>query len=170
MAEPSIPTKRCTVCKEMKPLSEFYTDSRRADGCRSDCKDCTNASGRKRREDKPEYYRDYHRNYARQWREDNRDHFNRLSSEGNRRRHGERYRQMFNAQNGLCAICQAKLGSRRRVHLDHDHATGKRRGLLCVRCNQLLGNANDDPCSLRQAIAYLLQHGVKDLVSFPNTL
>lgn len=61
-------------------------------------------------------------------------------------------------QNGCCAICgidhAARVGSGR-LSIDHDHATGKVRGLLCHRCNSLLGHAKDKVETLRKAIAYL---------------
>lgn len=62
-------------------------------------------------------------------------------------------------QNGGCAICGTKPdGSnqqRNRLDIDHNHETGKVRGLLCNNCNQALGRLNDDPNLLRLAAAYL---------------
>ncbi len=61
----------------------------------------------------------------------------------------ERYQQMVAAQSGRCAICN----QRRRLHVDHDHRTGKVRALLCNRCNSALAALEDD---LRPAMeAYL---------------
>jgi len=67
---------------------------------------------------------------------------------------------MFLSQNGVCAICSGgetvkTRGTLRRLAVDHDHETGKVRGLLCNRCNNGLGNFRDDPDLLREAIAYL---------------
>ena len=44
------------------------------------------------------------------------------------------YQNLLRKQNGNCAICGGKNKSRR-LHVDHDHKTGKVRGLLCLRCN-----------------------------------
>jgi hypothetical protein len=62
-------------------------------------------------------------------------------------------------QGNKCAICKqpAKLRGRA-LHQDHSHATGKHRGLLCGRCNHLLGFANDSVDVLKEAIAYLEGH------------
>lgn len=64
-----------------------------------------------------------------------------------------KYGQMFTNQNGLCAICNGKCN--RRLAVDHDHKTGKVRGLLCIRCNFLLGYAKDNEEILENAILYL---------------
>ena len=58
-------------------------------------------------------------------------------------------------QGGLCAICQTKAA----VHVDHDHATGAVRGVLCFTCNVALGQLNDDVDLFRKAIEYLEGHG-----------
>lgn len=52
---------------------------------------------------------------------------------------------------GKCAVCKRE----RRVVVDHDHATGVLRGMLCDRCNQGLGFFADDPSLLRSAANYL---------------
>lgn len=52
------------------------------------------------------------------------------------------YNTMFEAQNGVCKICGTppdSNGKIKRLHIDHDHKTGKVRGLLCVTCNTGLG-------------------------------
>jgi hypothetical protein len=61
---------------------------------------------------------------------------------------------MLNAQGGLCAICGNGNGDRQ-LSIDHNHATGAIRGLLCDRCNPMLGYARDDVAVLQAAIAYL---------------
>lgn len=52
-----------------------------------------------------------------------------------------------------CAICQSK--PRARLHIDHNHKTGKYRGLLCDNCNLGLGHFKDSPTLLALAIEYL---------------
>ena len=49
----------------------------------------------------------------------------------------EQYEQMLNFQNGLCNIC-LNPPQKNKLAIDHDHATGVIRGLLCSRCNQHL--------------------------------
>lgn len=58
------------------------------------------------------------------------------------RRHGitqAQYDEMLERQGGKCALCDFVPAGGRRLCIDHDHATGRRRGLLCGRCNTLLG-------------------------------
>ncbi len=43
------------------------------------------------------------------------------------------------------------------MHLDHDHEHGHIRGLLCIRCNQGLGQFREDPSRLLRAVVYLRQ-------------
>lgn len=60
-------------------------------------------------------------------------------------------------QGGLCAIsaCGAQLGSK--FDVDHDHHTGKVRGLLCHRCNLRIGGL-DDPEYRQSALGYIEKH------------
>jgi hypothetical protein len=55
------------------------------------------------------------------------------------------YEQLYGAQNGVCAICRRATGKTRALSVDHDHATGFVRGLLCSPCNKILGHLRDDP-------------------------
>lgn len=67
------------------------------------------------------------------------------------------YDEMFEKQAGSCAVCNdAPTG--KRLHVDHDHATGKIRALLCPRCNLALGCTGDDPGKLRALAEYLEKH------------
>ena len=63
------------------------------------------------------------------------------------------FNQMLIAQGSRCMICGK--GFIKTPHIDHDHSTGKIRGLLCNRCNWLLGNAGDSVTVLNNAILYL---------------
>lgn len=67
------------------------------------------------------------------------------------------YDAMLAAQGGVCAVCRRDDRDRlnRRLHVDHDHATGRVRGLLCARCNNAIGHAGEDPERLRALALYL---------------
>jgi hypothetical protein len=71
------------------------------------------------------------------------------------KRHGltvEEYEIMAERQNYCCAICGREP---KKLHIDHDHETGKVRGLLCRHCNCLIGFAKDNGLILERAIKYL---------------
>src|SRR5579859_1543421 len=59
----------------------------------------------------------------------------------------EQYDVVLEKQNGGCGICGRKppFGRFSRLCVDHDHATGKFRGLLCLHCNSFLGRIRDNP-------------------------
>jgi hypothetical protein len=71
------------------------------------------------------------------------------------------YEDMVEAQNNKCAICSARGEEERngKLVVDHCHASGKIRGLLCNKCNLLLGHADDTIERLERAILYLSQRG-----------
>ena len=71
----------------------------------------------------------------------------------------EIYEKMYSTQNVCCAIC----GEHREMHtsnlaVDHNHDTNEIRGLLCKRCNLLLGSVKDDVQILKNAITYLIKN------------
>ena len=76
----------------------------------------------------------------------------------------EQFVAMVETQQGRCLICASvpkalsatgvmRLGSA--LNVDHEHSTGKVRGLLCRRCNQVIGLMEDNPELLKAAIVYL---------------
>jgi hypothetical protein len=78
----------------------------------------------------------------------------------------EDYNLIKKSQGGVCAICEGVSDTRRRgtvdgknvemsLAVDHNHKTGKVRGLLCTGCNTSLGKFKDNPALLRKAIQYL---------------
>lgn len=72
----------------------------------------------------------------------------------------EQYRQMHDAQAGLCAICNkpqppSKAGRPRQLCVDHDHASGRVRRLLCITCNIVVGHAENTPGLLAAVTEYL---------------
>lgn len=72
----------------------------------------------------------------------------------------EEVKQLREQQNNLCAIC-GEIGFmmndrvKSTLNVDHDHKTGKIRGLLCHNCNRALGLLQDNVERLRKAITYL---------------
>lgn len=75
----------------------------------------------------------------------------------------DQYNEMWTAQNGLCAICdrpETRLHKGKPVTLavDHDHATGRVRALLCGDCNRAIGQFNDDADRMIRAAEYVRKH------------
>ncbi len=68
------------------------------------------------------------------------------------------YNLMLQEQNYGCAICGAPNAGPKTFSVDHDHTTGKVRGLLCRGCNVGIGNLKDDPALLEKAIEYINFH------------
>lgn len=68
----------------------------------------------------------------------------------------EDYESMLKKQNGCCRICGTHYSEfSKRLAVDHDHTTGKIRGLLCLYCNTGLGKFKDSTKLLNEAIKYL---------------
>ena len=109
--------------------------------------------------DKP-VTREKMREYQREWRARNLEKHQKQA----RRRHLakaygltiEALAEMMARQDGHCAVCGVQLLER--YAIDHDHKTGKVRGLLCSKCNSALGMADDSPDRLRALIVYLERH------------
>lgn len=62
-------------------------------------------------------------------------------------------------QDGLCAVCRTAEATQ----VDHDHETGRVRGILCLHCNAGMGAFRDDPRLIYQAIDYLSTIPIEEL-------
>lgn len=123
----------CPGCGEVRGPFDFYPDRRRPTGRRSRCKSCCNE--RRRSAGRQGQYREYTlRQYG-------------LTPEA--------YQARFAEQCGLCAICRRPEQRHPNLAVDHDHATGRVRGLLCTDCNTGIGKLGDSPERLLRAVEYL---------------
>jgi recombination endonuclease VII len=66
--------------------------------------------------------------------------------------------EMLKTQEYCCAICRLPIGNElnRDAQIDHDHKTGRVRGIVCLRCNLAIGWIQDDPERAKRIIRYLL--------------
>lgn len=71
------------------------------------------------------------------------------------------YAEKLQAQGGVCAICLNPQSDGSMLCVDHCHATGRVRGLLCHKCNRALGFLKDDVNRLGQALRYLQRAGAQ---------
>lgn len=154
--------KRCAACREWKPLTEFHKLSRARDGLFYRCKPCARIQQSK--------YRETLLAGSKRWYQKNREAYlakraaERTPEKTRRKWLKERYGltnddylAMIEAQGGRCAICHDEQGEK--LHIDHDHATGKIRQLLCHRCNMAIGLFKECPGAMFAAIEYLVRHG-----------
>jgi fructose-1,6-bisphosphatase len=64
----------------------------------------------------------------------------------------DQFNDLMSKQEGKCAICNIMMV---RLSVDHDHVTGKVRGLLCPTCNRAIGMFKDNPLIMRSAANYI---------------
>lgn len=125
-------SKLCPDCGEVKDLDGFPRNKSDVTGRHSYCKPCHNVRTKETRDRLYGGSRHYHL----------------------KRRYGigaDEVAAMIEEQGGVCAIC----GEAEPAHVDHDHATGRVRGVLCFNCNGGLGQFRDRIDVLEHAIAYL---------------
>jgi hypothetical protein len=147
--------RACTKCGQPKPPDGFYPDKSKPTGRHSVCKECVKADRRKRYAQDPELFRERNRASAR--RNPN------MHRATNLRRYGltiAEYDRMWTEQEGVCAACDqpetaTNQFGKRRLAVDHDHTTGRVRGLLCSTCNRALGLLGDDWQRVLGVLAYL---------------
>lgn len=156
--------KRCTKCSKVKPLSGFSKDRSTKDGLSFRCRMCQKTYNDTHKEEikvrGKAYYITNKKKLAMQHKIWKKNHKKELENIALKDKYGitlEDKREMWKKQNGRCAICKKKLIESNDCHVDHCHITGMVRGLLCRKCNAVLGYANDDSIILQDAINYLLQ-------------
>ena len=137
--------KRCSACKVEKPIDEFVCGAYK-------CRSCSCAYNRAHYQRNKGKIRVQGTEY-------------RQTEEGKiagrrvqlKYKHGislEEYRVLYQAQDGKCAVCGLY---QKTLYVDHCHKTGKIRGLLCCRCNLVLGQVKDNTIILRSLAIYLEQ-------------
>lgn len=67
----------------------------------------------------------------------------------------DEYDELLRSQDGGCGICGGQSTQGRRLAVDHDHSSGRVRGLLCSSCNVAIGALGDDLTSVLRAVRYL---------------
>ncbi len=144
-------TKVCACCKQEKAITAFHKVKSRPDGCHPYCKAC------RKKHDGERYKRDGEKIRARnkKWQEET-PHCKRAYWLKQYGISPEEWGKMFEFQGGRCAICgihQSELS--RALAVDHDHVTGKVRGLLCLRCNVGMGHFGDDEDLIKLVLQYL---------------
>lgn len=131
--------KTCSKCKESKELTEFAKTGRREGLFSSLCKFCASKK-------------------ASEWNKKNplkrrvNSHRNKMKTQ-----YGltpEDVARMTSEQGGKCLICELE----RKLVVDHSHANGKVRGLLCRQCNSGIGQLQDSAAIMRRAIEYVIKN------------
>lgn len=158
--------KKCRLCEKVLVTADFYKT-------RTECKKCTNSKNNDYR-DKTGYNTEYyHKNKEREkarriqdYYKDKEDPEKRLKWRGAqlKRKYGitiDDFNDQLEQQDYRCAICltDESIGNGH-FHVDHDHKTGKIRGLLCHHCNVALGSFKDSVETMEKAIDYLKNGGV----------
>lgn len=147
--------KQCAHCKESKLKSEFYNRTISPDGLGVYCKTCDNLKSNAYRVK----FKDQVRKQRKQFRDVNKERlrFQKLKSKLGLDK--PTYDAILAAQGGCCGICGKLPKEHRRVlSVDHDHLTGKVRGILCDNCNRCLGLLKDDVNVVEKAASYLKKH------------
>jgi len=136
--------KMCCTCKNKYQKDCFYLSNKEKSGYSKVCKFCNREKGK-----------------SLKYRYPSRNKENKLKKYG---LNVEEYEKMLSSQNGVCSIChkeetrKGKNGKVLPLNVDHNHKTGKVRGLLCHLCNVSLGGFQDSEELLLNAIKYLKKY------------
>lgn len=147
-------SKQCTSCKIVFPTTSFKRESRNSDGIGAVCKQCRASQDKAKRDADPA--------------------ISRAQTVGAYGISLNQYEQMFQQQQGLCAVCSqpetvVMYGQVKALCVDHDHSCcpAKRscgkciRGLLCHFCNMAAGYVRDNPEVATALATYLIDFSSK---------
>lgn len=141
-------TKTCTNCNLTKSLDDFSFRDKKNNKLRSRCRNCESKSYYSFREQYPDRLKA-------SWNIASKRYYDSLPMERRKvRGYGitiDDYNNMIDSQNGVCLICNKP----NKLVIDHNHTTGKVRGLLCHYCNLGIGYFKDNTDNLNRAIEYL---------------
>lgn len=154
-AKKSMPEKACKICAKMfAPVCGSHAY------CSDICRILGEQAVKKKSQSRPESKKRTHE-YNQQYHKHNYKPGSRQSKKENLARcYGlaiDDYEAMIEEQHGLCHICHQPPPGRYTLCVDHSHVTGKVRRLLCLLCNNLLGNCRESQEILDSAKAYLLK-------------
>jgi hypothetical protein len=137
-------SKVCSKCKVDKSIDQFTKRYDRPIGVRPWCRECQRSIDAKSREtDKGK------KKYRKQiWKKAGID----ITY--------EQYKEKYQALEGKCEICYDQLPS---LCVDHNHATGEVRGLLCTPCNLAIENLKESPEIMSNAIKYIKKYGGRNV-------
>ena len=142
--------KTCVKCLHRKHFDNFTDQSKAPDGKCNTCRDCLKKYRQETKQRQQAWSKQYNKDNGEYIR------YKRLNDKYGVNK--EWYEQTLKDQDHRCAICgtlEAKGNGNKHFHVDHDHDTGKVRGLLCAECNTGLGKFQDSVDVLHKAISYL---------------
>ncbi len=144
----SIGQKWCSTCRTAFPFDKFVKNKNVKDGLTSTCKLCMiEKSGKISSDDNHRYYLSRVKNNT--------------VLKGKLKKFNmsvEEYQLLWDAQSGRCASCnKTEEENNKRLAVDHNHATGRNRALLCAKCNAGIGFFNDNPDLLEKAKQYIIK-------------
>jgi hypothetical protein len=149
--------KVCRECKANKLLDEFWNLSNSADGKRALCIECMSKQHNEYVAQKMAEDPSFNGKRIKKWRDDHPDNSKKRSLWNKYRLRIHEYDAILEAQQWKCAICDELLLDD--CDVDHNHKTGKVRGIIHHGCNMAIGILKDSPYLCRKAAEYLEKHG-----------
>jgi len=180
--------KICPKCKVEKLAEDFNKSKNRSDGLSVYCKDCNKEyreinkitlSNKKKeyyksvREEKLKYNKQYFQNNISRCKDNNKKYYENNKQKVIKRSKVRRYKIDFgitledfdkrlSLQQNKCLGCGKELTEKGDACLDHNHTSGKVRGILCRNCNLAIGGAKDNIEILKKVIKYIIKYNTHD--------
>ena len=149
--------KICNKCHQEKDITDFDRHPDCKFGVSGVCKKCKNTS----RKEQDRLHPERKKKWRKQSYQKNKDKAKEQYLVYHYGINLKEFEYLLQKQNNLCAICQKsetvkhQSGTPKQLSVDHDHETGKIRGLLCYNCNRGIGHLQDNVEILKSAISYL---------------